>query len=271
MEQKLPAGHFYGKTLKAREVAGFRLTEVRYSPDFKLPMHSHELAKFCFVLSGNYTETLGTRHRDRRPLALAFQPPDTTHSEDHEGPGHHLLIEVETRWMDHARQCSAELQTPVELQGGTPIWLATRLYNEFRVVDPVSDLAIEGMALELLAETSRNSSGKPDRRPPRWLDDVTDTLHAQFNEQVSLSCLAKSVGVHAVHLARVFRQFHRCSVGEYVRRLRIEFASRQLSGSDTPLVDIASAAGFSDQSHFSRTFKQYTGMLPTEFRDAFRR
>ncbi|MCI0490679.1 MAG: AraC family transcriptional regulator [Blastocatellia bacterium] len=271
MEQKLPAGHFYGKTLKAREVAGFRLTEVKYSPDFKLPMHSHELAKFCFVLSGNYTETLGKRHRERRPLALAFQPPDTTHSEDHEGPGHHFLIEVETRWMEHARQCSAELETPVELQGGTPVWLATRLYNEFRVMDPVSQLAIEGLALELLAETSRNSLEKSDRRPPRWLSDVTDMLHAQFSEQLSLRYLAESVGVHTVHLARVFRQFHQCTVGEYVRQLRIEFASRQLSTSDTPLVEIASAAGFSDQSHFSRTFKRHTGLLPTEFRHIFRR
>ena len=271
MEQKLPAGHFYGKTLKVREVSGFRLTEVKYSPDFSLPSHSHELAKFCFVLSGSYTETFGRKHQARRPLALAFQPPDTTHSEDHEGPGHHFLIEVENNWLDHARQCSAELKSPVELQGGAPVWLAAKLYNEFRDMDGISQLAIEGLALELLAETSRNSTERSEHRPPRWLDQITDRLHAQFNENLALADLAESAGVHAVHLARVFRRFHRCTVGEYVRRLRIEFASCQLSASDTPLVEIALAAGFSDQSHFSRTFKRHTGMLPTEFRDVFRR
>jgi AraC family transcriptional regulator len=82
--------------------------------------------------------------------------------------------------------------------------------------------------------------------------------------------LAAAVGVHPVHLARVFRKFHACSVGDYVRQLRIEYASRQLATTDQPLANIALAAGFADQSHFSRTFKQHTRMLPTEFRKLLR-
>jgi AraC-like DNA-binding protein len=53
---------------------------------------------------------------------------------------------------------------------------------------------------------------------------------------LSLSFIAQSVGVHPVHLAHSFRRYYRCSVGEYVRRLRIGFACRQLSKTDTPLV-----------------------------------
>ena len=54
--------------------------------------------------------------------------------------------------------------------------------------------------------------------------------------------------------------------GEYIRQLRVEYACRQLSSSSTALAEIASAAGFSDQSHFSRTFKRQIGMTPSQYR-----
>ena len=75
--------------------------------------------------------------------------------------------------------------------------------------------------------------------------------------------------MHPVHLAREFRRFQRCTIGEYIRQLRIERACRQLHASDEPLATIASAVGFSDQSHFSRTFKRLIGMTPAGYRATF--
>jgi AraC family transcriptional regulator len=76
------------------------------------------------------------------------------------------------------------------------------------------------------------------------------------------------VGVHPVYLASEFRKHFGCTIGEYVRKLRVEFACRRISESDSPLSDIAIAAGFSHQSHFSRTFKAVTGMTPAGYRTA---
>ena len=267
---KLPAGHFLGQTLRVRDLLGFRLTETIYSPGLKLPRHSHELAKYCFVLAGSFSEKVGKREQVRQPLSLNFQPADTTHEEAHDSPGHHFLIEVESHWIDRAREYSAILDRPVDLTGGMAIRLATQLYDEFRHLDGLSPLAIEGVTLELLTETSRRALGSIDFRPPRWLEQVTDMLRARFAENLTLSDLAAVAGVHTVHLARVFRKFHGRTVGDYVRQLRIEYASRQLSTTDVSLVEIALAAGFSDQSHFSRTFKSHTRMLPSEFRAIFR-
>jgi len=77
--------------------------------------------------------------------------------------------------------------------------------------------------------------------------------------------------VHASHLARVFRKFKGCTIGDYVRGLRVQHASRRISDSEDSLADIALAAGFSDQSHLSRTFKQHTGMQPRQFRILLRK
>jgi AraC family transcriptional regulator len=76
--------------------------------------------------------------------------------------------------------------------------------------------------------------------------------------------------VHPVHLARTFRRYYHCSPGEYVRRLRLESATRELCASDASLIEIALAAGYCDQSHFSKSFKRHTGMSPARFRASCR-
>jgi len=60
-------------------------------------------------------------------------------------------------------------------------------------------------------------------------------------------------------------------VGDYVRRLRVDYAAYQLSQTDDPLSEIAAAAGFADQSHFSRTFSGIMGSTPSRYRAMLRR
>src|ERR1044072_3389824 len=127
MSQRLPAGEFFGKQSQSFEIMGFRLTESRYSSGLKLPEHSHELAKFCLVISGDYLETIGRHTHARRPLTLTFHPPDTTHAEAHHSNGHHFLVEINKRWLDYAREYTAPLDEPVEASNGTPVRIATQL------------------------------------------------------------------------------------------------------------------------------------------------
>jgi AraC family transcriptional regulator len=122
------------------------------------------------------------------------------------------------------------------------------------------------VAFELLAELFRIGETALSRRPPGWLRIVRDLLHDRFQEELSLEEIAAAAGVHPAHLARVFRSHHGCSVGDYLRGLRVEFACRQLSSTDAALIDVALSAGFADQSHFTRCFKQATGLTPGQFR-----
>ena len=136
-------------------------------------------------------------------------------------------------------------------------------------MDGAAPLAIEGLLLELLATTTRQGGANGETRGrPSWILRARDLLHADLSHRRTLADLAAEVGVHPVTLARGFRRSFGCSVGEYVRRLRIERAAVHLSSSDEPLAAIALAAGFSDQSHFSNLFRRGTGMSPSAYRRA---
>lgn len=266
MSLRLQAGNFYGVTSKTIEAAGFRFTEKAYEPLINLPDHAHELSHFCFVLEGRYTESLCQKSEERRSASLVFYPPDSTHAENHHIRGRHFLIEVDSWRVNRLSEIDALPVGPLALKAHAAGFLATRLYREFHEADDFSLLSLEGLMLELLAETGRGRGRQEERKAPRWLNQAREILRELFAEPPGLDDLADRVGVHPVHLARVFRQFYHCTIGDYVRLLRVEHACKKLSASDDPLVQIALDSGFADQTHFTRSFKRVTGMTPGEYR-----
>lgn len=262
---------FSGEALGRRELPGFALTEVAYSPGLKMQGHSHEPAYFSLVLQGTYTESYGQKTRDCKASSLVFHPPGEKHAVEFHTKGARIFrVEIKPECLERVREHTSVLDRPLGFQGGWSACLAARLYNEFRATDPAAPLAIEGLTLEILAEASRDEVISYECHPPRWLRQARDLLHDQFSENLSLADVAEAVRVHPVYLARAWRKHFHCTVGQYLRRLRIESACREIARSDASLAEIAVAAGFYDQSHFSRTFKNITGLTPAEYRIVFR-
>jgi len=164
---------------------------------------------------------------------------------------------------------SITLDGSAEFHGGPSAALALKLYHEFRSTDSASRLAIEGLILEIVAEACRLENRSEVSRPA-WLRQLREVLHERFADALSLRDIAKLVDIHPVHMATVFKAHFNCTIGEYVRRLRVEYACRELGQSSKSLAEIASAAGFSDQSHLSRVLKERLGMTPTEYRARIR-
>ena len=129
---------------------------------------------------------------------------------------------------------------------------------------------IEAILFEIIASASSSSTDLCEHGVPKWLKQAQEYLHAHFAENVSFTALAELVGMHPVYLAREFHRAYGCTMGEYVRRLRIEVACRKIAGSDLSLSEIALSVGFYDQSHFTNVFKRFTGVTPAQYRAVFR-
>jgi AraC family transcriptional regulator len=258
--------------IKCLDSGGLILTDLEHPPYLECPPHSHDLSYFGVVLHGSYTETVRHQVREIRGSVVEMHPSGEVHSfKIHDEPVRCLIVQMRPWWVDRVREHSPIVDKPEIFEGGQVTELALKLYSEFREMDDVSPLAMEGLALSILAEASRMRTGAKDRRTPRWLVEARELVHERFSENLSLDEIAQTVGVHPVHLARAFRERYRCTVGEYVRHRRVEYACRQITGSEQPFVEVASNAGFSDQSHFSRTFKRMMGMTPAQYRELFGR
>jgi len=270
MEPRLPKGTIYGRMLKRVEVAELILTETTCSANLSLKPHSHEWPYFCFVLRGGYSETSGGKTRLCKPASLVFHPSDEVHSNQIQNcAAKDFCIAVAPGWVERVREYSPLLNNPAHFQGGDPTLLAAKLYCEFQQMDEVSPLAIEALALEIVVAASRRPTIDSKRNPP-WLKRARDILHERFTESLRVSDLAASVGVHPAYLAGEFRHLYGRTIGEYVRRLRVRQACREMIESDASIAEIAAMVGFYDQSHFSRVFKQLTGMTPIKYRACFR-
>ncbi|HET9528888.1 MAG TPA: helix-turn-helix transcriptional regulator [Blastocatellia bacterium] len=271
-EPTLEPGQFFGDIVNAQSRAGLLLSDARYRGGAKLPKHSHELAFFCLLLDGAYSESYGRREVEYSPFTLVFHPPEEEHKTEMSPQGGHVFnIEIQGAMLDRLREYAPLPITCFDLHGGELVWLAARLYREYRELDACSPLVIEGLALEMLAIAARGSAATLTRREPAWLSEVIDLLRAEYRRNLSVGEIASKVGVHPIHLSRVFRQAYNQTVGDYIHRLRVRFACAELSRSDAQPAEVALAAGFADQSHFTRVFKQVTGMTPGAFRGALSR
>ena len=261
----------YGRLLSTTELGSFKFTETEYAAGQLLPKHAHEEDFFCLTMKGRYKESSERSSYVCSPLTLAFHPAGTPHSVEFGGAQVQVFkIEMYPEWIGSIRESQRTVQRPVYCSGGMSSRIALRLFKEYRTMDSLSELMIEGLLLEIFVYTLRSSTIKAKRNPPAWLIKAHDLLHDSFSQNLQLKEIAKNVGIHPVHLATCFRQHYGSTIGEYLRKLRIDFACSQIRESDRPLTEIAMSAGFCDQGHFSRSFKQALGMSPSEYRFTFR-
>jgi AraC family transcriptional regulator len=242
------------------------LTERAYPPGLDIPPHTHEYPYLCTVLQGGYTETCAGRVWTCTPRTLFLRPRGEPHADRFAAAGGRIFgIELGPGWSARLGPRPGALDRPAVFDA-RHAGLALRLYREFRTDDHAAPLIVEGLVLEILGQAWRDASRPGETSAPRWLNNARDILHDRYRQPPGLAELAGEVGVHPVHLARAFRRKFGCTVGDYVRRLRIDLACRELARPGRSLVDVALECGFCDQSQFCRTFRQLVGVTPAQFR-----
>lgn len=264
-----PCLETHGTTIATRDVRGFRVAEVDYPAGLELIRHSHERAHLIYVLEGQYAETYATDASGIRcqPRALRYLPAGLAHSNRFEAAARCLVISIEPEMLARVVKLSNSLERPAAIETTASMWLTQKLYREFQQRDSSSAISLEGILLELLAETARHAGSGPGRIVPDWLRVARTYVENNYLRPLSLADIARVAHVHRVHLARQFRSYFSTSVGEFLRRKRVEHACHLVSTTNCSLAEVAIDCGFSDQSHFSATFRKLMGLTPARFRE----
>ena len=82
----------------------------------------------------------------------------------------------------------------------------------------------------------------------------------------NLAAMAAVAGVTPPHFCRIFKRATGVSPHQYVMKARLDRAQQMLVQTDLSLAALSEATGFTSQSHFSRAFRAWFGMAPSDYR-----
>ncbi len=100
----------------------------------------------------------------------------------------------------------------------------------------------------------------------RIVKNAAEYISQNFSEDITLATVADHLHVNTSYLSTLFRQVTGMTFKEHLNRVRIEEAARLLSNTDYPVMEIAVACGYKDQSYFTKVFKKLTGLTPKQYR-----
>jgi AraC family transcriptional regulator len=143
--------------------------------------------------------------------------------------------------------------------------------TELEAAQPLGSLYAEslGTALVVLllqrhAQAAAERSGHSYSK--RRLRDVIEYIHENLASDLSLSELAALAGLGTSHFKSLFKDATHLPVHQYVIKCRVELAVNLLSHGKMNLTEVASLAGFSDQSHMARCMRRLLGVTPAQVR-----
>ena len=241
---------------------------VRVGAGVRVPEHGHDSTHLCYLFRGAMVERERRASRTLEPGGLRLSPGGDRHRIRAEADGFACLV---IRIADPAI-AAAGLRPPDGrrwLEPGPATRLAAGMLAEVRRGDDASPISVDLLATELLAMLQGPRERAP-RAAPAWLDGVRDRLRDDPRRLPTLEELATEAGVSRAHLARAFRRHTGRTIGDFVRRLRVERARGLLARTELPLSRVAFEAGFADQSHMNRLVLELLGVTPGGLRKGAR-
>lgn len=255
----------FGHELGLRRYAGVELSQCAYRPGERLPPHCHLNPSMTLVLRGRIDDDLASRKQVCMPRTLICHPGNHHHQVEVGALGSHgFHLEFDPAQMAQLAERVEWGQSQYVAGGERLSQLASRLFVEYQAGDAAGELVVEGMILQLLGLLNRQQATR--QRRPRWLSLIVERLHEEFMRRQRFQDLAMDAGVPAAVLSREFARHYGCTPGEYLRRLRVDYVARELRHGHLSLAELALAAGFADQSHMQRVFRQQMGLSPGQYR-----
>ncbi|HSC53379.1 MAG TPA: chromate resistance protein ChrB domain-containing protein [Phnomibacter sp.] len=141
---------------------------------------------------------------------------------------------------------------------------ATHLHKQKHLQNSPFENLLHEVYTKFLKEKKTNQ-----QKIPAWVKDLKGMIQDQIDTQFTfnLKKISSDLELNPSYVSREFsKYFEDLNFGDYIRKIRIDKAIQLIQTSAYSLTEIAYLTGFSDQSHFTRIFKQHTGKNPSAYR-----
>ena len=241
-------------------------TVRRYTAAREMQSHSHAAPRLCYVLRGNFEESIEGRRYARRRGMVLYRPAGLYHAEQFGRNGSMCgLLTPGSDWLALTAEFRFHLDEGREAHGAGAMRLIQIFEHEWSIRDSFSGLSLQAVLWEsmaLLGCPARDTNSAVSI----WAMRALEYLHDHNAAPLSLSQIAADLGVHRGHLAKVFRAAYGETLGARLRRIRVQRAAALIRGTKASLAEIAAQCGFAHQAHMTRVFRSILGNTPAYYR-----
>lgn len=137
------------------------------------------------------------------------------------------------------------------------------------VVERELDSALERVVKELNNERDMEfAEPLPDIPPLDQIPDIIkDYLDENYAREISLNMFSQKYFFTKEYISKLFKKKFNCGIYEYLLSIRMQRAKELLRDDEIKIQDIAERLGYSNNNYFSKAFKNYYGISPSEYRE----
>jgi AraC family transcriptional regulator len=264
MMNKYGKGAYLGVNVSQFKAPQVLVSKTVYSENYSSNWHCHENPYLAFILNGGSIEKRTSGSVSCVPGSCFFYASEEPHQNvNYQYNSVNFNIELEKDFFVLAGLDPEKLNGLFGLDGTCAAFVVLKIIKETRINDMHSSETIKSLLWQLFGSLINKSS---EKKKSNWAVRLADLLREDWSSFLSLEQMSSVLDVHPVTISRYFPVYFNCTLGEYIRNIKVKQALALMRSNDSSLTDIALTCGFSDQSHFTRTFKRSTGMLPKEFR-----
>ena len=241
--------------------------------DFPI-LHNHNYWEFLIVLSGEYKHTInGKEEIIKRGQVIVIRPEDYHMLVQISKSASHLNIMVKCEAVEKMARSFSDAFYEKLLQNTSYISMSDVNINRIETYcllynnsDEQKQHLIMHFVTNLILISVIDQLYNVVDDKPKWLLDLIAQMHRQENVSWTVSDVVSYSNFSHVHLIREFKKYFNCSIVEYLRQVKISFATDYLKHSNLSISEISTLLGFSSVSHLNHIFKETTGKTPLQYR-----
>ncbi|SHM41691.1 transcriptional regulator, AraC family [Chitinophaga jiangningensis] len=257
----LSKGHFLGQTSTSFAVNEVMISRTAYHAPVFEGWHCHEHLHLTLLLEGGNEESRsGSCVEVMAGNLLWYHSGEMHRNAKTRHPSVNINLEIPEVLL-RERGLSFHTLTASPLLQDKAKYAMLKLLREITIADMHTGTAVDALLNNIFTAPAVKAN-----IPPQWVATVAQLLQDRWADTVSLDEMAAAAGVHPVTISKYFPSYFGCSLGYYLRKIKIDRALVLLRTGKYSLTEVAYRCGFFDQSHFIRVFKSHTGMLPKVYR-----
>lgn len=112
-------------------------------------------------------------------------------------------------------------------------------------------------------------AGQEELSPDEAVSIIKEYIDSNYCQNIKITMFSEKYFFSTEYLTRLFRGKYGFTIYEYVLKLRMERAKELLEDEDNKIIDIAERLGYADNHYFSRAFRTYYKISPSQYRKDF--